>query len=161
MSKISVMENFLSNDEFAQVKNVFLNNSFPWYFNSQVVSMNENDTDNFQFTHIFYGEELTPFRRLLEKLNSLSLLRIKANLLTKTHKHIEHGMHVDVDDPKVTTAVFYINTNNGYTLFENGQKVYSKENTLVTFPSQLLHSGATCTDQKVRIVLNLNYIERT
>lgn len=156
---MNIISNALSDEDFLQVRNVFFDESFPWYYNDNVVDM--NDVDNFQFTHTFYGQELIPLKPLLEKLNSLSLIRIKANLLTRTHKHIEHGMHVDVHDPKITTAVYYLNTNNGYTVFENGQKVYSKENTLVTFPSQMKHSGASCTDEKVRIVLNINYIERT
>lgn len=161
MNKISVVKNFLSNEDFSQIKSIFFSESFPWFYNSQVVDVNENESNNFQFTHTFYGDELIPLKPILEKLNSISLIRIKANLLTKTHKHIEHGMHIDVYDPKITTAVFYINTNNGYTIFENGEKVFSKENTLVTFPSQIKHSGSSCTDEKVRIVLNMNYIERT
>ncbi|BCV01206.1 MAG: hypothetical protein CM15mV41_0170 [Caudoviricetes sp.] len=36
--------------------------------------------------------------------------------------------------------------------------IYSQENTLVVFPSQIKHVGHACTDAANRIVLNLNYI---
>ena len=37
-----------------------------------------------------------------------------------------------------TTSILYMNTNNGYTIFENGDKVESVENRLVTFPNNLV-----------------------
>ena len=57
------------------------------------------------------------------------------------------------------TAVFYVNTNNGYTIFESGEKVSSVENRMVIFDSNILHTGTTCTDERVRCVLNFNYYE--
>ena len=73
---------------------------------------------------------------------------------------IRHGFHVDVPtDYDSKTAILYLNTNNGYTEFENGQRVESVANRLVVFDSALKHTGTTCTDQKRRIVLNLNYID--
>ena len=55
------------------------------------------------------------------------------------------------------TSVYYLNTNNGYTLFEDG-KVDSVENRMVTFNLNTKHSGTTATDTKRRVVLNFNYI---
>ena len=60
--------------------------------------------------------------------------------------------------PGSLTAIFYINTNNGYTYFEDGQKIESIENRMVMFPSNIPHAGATCTDEDRRVVLNLNYL---
>jgi Rps23 Pro-64 3,4-dihydroxylase Tpa1-like proline 4-hydroxylase len=57
-----------------------------------------------------------------------------------------------------TTAIFYLNNNNGYTIFEDGSKVDSVENRLVVFNSNVMHSGVSQTDSKVRCVINLNYI---
>ena len=56
------------------------------------------------------------------------------------------------------TAIFYINTNNGYTLFKDGTKVDSVQNTMLIFDGSLDHCGVSCTDQKRRIVLNINYV---
>ena len=66
-------------------------------------------------------------------------------------------MHVDFDNFLGKTAIFYVNSNNGYTVFENGLKVDSQENRLVVFNSDLLHAGTTCTDQKIRCVINFNF----
>ena len=61
------------------------------------------------------------------------------------------------------TAILYLNTNNGYTKFQqNGlQDVHSVANRLVTFYGGLKHAGASCTDENTRIVLNINYIPTT
>ena len=60
--------------------------------------------------------------------------------------------------PGSLTAIYYVNTNNGYTYFEDGQKVESVENRLVIMPSNLPHAGATCTDELRRVVINFNYL---
>ena len=53
--------------------------------------------------------------------------------------------------------IFYLNTNNGYTEFENGEIVKCEENTLVTFDSQIKHRAVSQTDTKQRVVVNINY----
>ena len=50
-----------------------------------------------------------------------------------------------------------MNTCNGYTHFEDGSKVHSVANRLAIFPSTMFHSGSTCTDKDMRVVINFNY----
>ena len=57
------------------------------------------------------------------------------------------------------TSIFYLNTNNGYTYFEDGSKVKSIANRFVIFPCYMSHGGASCTDNDNRVVLNINYIK--
>ena len=57
-----------------------------------------------------------------------------------------------------TTAIFYVNSNNGYTEFENGAIVESEENRMVVFPAEMKHRGTSCTDKKIRVVINFNYL---
>ena len=57
----------------------------------------------------------------------------------------------------VTTSILYMNTNNGWTEIQGGGKIDCVENRAVTFNSNLMHSGYTCTDQKRKIVINFNY----
>ena len=52
-----------------------------------------------------------------------------------------------------------MNTNNGYTKFEDGTTVKSEANRMVTFPASMRHLGTTCTDQKIRVVINFNYLK--
>ena len=44
-----------------------------------------------------------------------------------------HVDHILKNNEKFKTGVFYCNTNNGSTLFQNGKRIYSKENRIVIF----------------------------
>ena len=88
-------------------------------------------------------------------LHSKKLLRIKANLRPRTLFHRSGGYHIDTEN--VTTAILYLNTNNGWTRFKKGGKVKSVANRLVKFESNLEHTGYTCTNKKRRVVINFNY----
>lgn len=173
---IKQIENLLDPRTSDEIKNIFLGSSFPWYLDNKGV--NYVGDNYFQFFHYFYINsystnsakpnsfegQTSPYIELvypiLKELNVLSLVSVKANLLTKTEKIVEHGMHSDFDDDKITTAVFYVNNNNGYTIFEDGNKVQSKENSVCIFPAPKLHSGSTCSDKNVRVVININYISQ-
>ena len=60
---------------------------------------------------------------------------------------------------KCKTAIYYLNTNNGGTQFEDGPFVQSKANTLVRFPTSYSHAGVWCTNAKLRFAVNMNYEE--
>ena len=81
-------------------------------------------------------------------------------MYTNTDKIIEHSPHRDMTYSH-TAALLYMNTNNGYTRFENDEggwdKVESIANRLVIHNGSHLHGSTTCTDQKKRIVLAINY----
>ena len=86
------------------------------------------------------------------------LLRIKANLLTRTNNIVINKFHKDFNNKnKLTTAIYYINTCNGYTLFKDGTKIKSVSNRFVSFDSNLEHTGTSCTDENIRVVINFNY----
>ncbi len=165
-SEILIYDNYLPEEYFNYLQGMLLHKdpNFSWYYNDTVVE--ENDKE-FQFVHVFYKNHMpnSPYFNELslaiQSLNPLSLIRIKANLLPRTPEHIEHGMHVDIigsDCSHLKTAILYMNTNNGYTLFEDGTKVNSVANRMAIFPTQMHHTGATCTDEKVRVVINFNYL---
>ena len=97
---------------------------------------------------------------IIEKLKSKILIRVKANLLTQTPDIIENKLHIDRSPyERQSTSILYMNTNNGYTKFEDGKIVKSKANRMVTFPASMKHTGTTCTDQKIRVVINFNYLK--
>jgi len=119
---MKIINNFLKETEFNKIKLGITDQFFPWYLQDGVVTPKDNHT---QFCHTFYAPKLyvnSPYFNLivpiLEKLKIKSLIRIKANLICKNSKIIEHGYHTDFDYNN-TTAIFYINTNNGYTKFKN------------------------------------------
>ena len=166
-------KDYLDKKTFKKIYDHLSGPNFPWYFNTDVVRPTTRKekgefSDHYQFTHTFYwnGEwnslankwVLDPF---IDRLKPMSIIRIKANLQPKYTKTIEHGFHNDFvsDNAKITTAIFYVNSNNGYTLFENGKKVKSIANSMCSFDSREKHTGTTCTDEKCRIVINFNYIK--
>ena len=55
------------------------------------------------------------------------------------------------------TGILYLNTNDGYTEFEDGKIVNSVANRFVEFPSNILHRGVSQTDTEWRSVINFNY----
>jgi hypothetical protein len=157
---MKVIPNFLDQKIFNDIKINILNTSFPWYFSP--TTGHDNDYSDFLFSHYLYKEDkqcspffnyiLTP---LISRLNFNYLLRAKINLYTKKHKEIKTEFHVDSYE-KHTVALFSINTNNGYTLFKNGEKVPSVENQMLIFDGSLLHSSVSQTDESVRININMD-----
>ena len=164
---MKITNNFLPPQSFLMVKALLNSNELPWYFNDHIVLPKKDPVNHTQFTHTFYVNDKPHsnfFRNLsplLDVIKPSILIRIKANLLPMTSSIIKHTMHTDFlsDNAKVTTGIFYINTNNGKTIFETGEEVKSEENKYVEFDSRKLHTGTSCTDQKRRIVINLNYIK--
>ena len=169
---VEVIDNFLDNDSFSKVQQFFCNDLIDWHYNTTVVSDTENDSiDNFQFINIFYRyglpssnhyKEIIP---LLSQLKARVLFSVKSNLNVRTPEIVERELHIDdqfLDANKQSISfkvgIYYLNDNDGYTYFEGGKKVQSVANRMVIFPSNVLHAGTTCTDQKTRIVLNFNYL---
>jgi hypothetical protein len=157
---VKIINNCLKKEEFIHIQDLMTNNFFPWYITWGVASNGKHD---YQFTHTFYydSEVKSPYfnllNNILEILKPSSLIRIKANLLTKTDKIIEHGYHIDTKIKNSKTGIFYINTNNGYTKFKNKKLIKSEENKLIFFDSSKEHTGTTCTDELFRIVINFVY----
>lgn len=168
-----VYDNFLDPGTFDDIQKSILGPHFPWYYNNQIVRPGQGlenplqEIYNFQFTHTFYknykpnSEHFALMQPILNKINPYALLRIKANMGPATPERIVSGMHVDYpsEAPNLKTAVFYLNDNNGGTLFENGKEIASYANRLVVFDNNLLHSGVSCTDTKFRSLINFCYFE--
>ena len=162
---MKVIDNFLSAEDHEVIKTEMMNANFPWYYAysvlpSDMISCKEKY--NYQFGHSFYSNygfctnHTNIIVPILEKINPISIVRIKGILLPRTEKNIEHGYHIDnPNDMKV--AIYYVNTNNGYTKFSDGTKIDSIANRIVLFNSSEYHTGSTCTDEKIRVAINFNY----
>jgi len=171
--KVHIIDDFLPEEEFKQVSNFITGEVIPWYYGpvikdniEDVSSIDCSSDDNYQFSHLFYiDDQPAPFiERIHPLINSIleigcrSLVRVKANLTLKTNQIVEHGFHVDYDDfDGGKTAIYYVNTNNGYTKFESGDTVDSLENRLVIFDGTTMHTGTTCTDKNARYVINFDF----
>ena len=154
---MKIIDNFLSEAEFKTLRDYISSTSFPWYF-----GLVTNDSKIAQFVHSFYTNDIpnptySNVEFLRGKLNMASLVRIKVNLNPRTETLKVHKDAFHIDYPDITTAVFYLNTCDGYTLFEDGPRVNSVENRIVIFDSNMRHTGTSCTDQSGRLVMNINY----
>ena len=162
---IKIIDNFLSAEQHSAIKAAMLGANFPWFYSpTKVKTVDPENLYNYQFTHMVY-DNYVPMSELwgdldpiIRPLNAQAWLRTKANLTPRTEAPYEYGMHVDIDDFHGITAVYYVNTNNGLTRFQTGEEIASVANRLVLFDSSLPHSGVSCTDEKVRCVINFNYL---
>ena len=159
MSQIEIIDNYLPDNVFNTVQEELLSHKFPWYFNDHIV---QHTPTNYQFLHVF--KPPSPFidiiAPLLNKIKPKRIIRCKMNLRPITDEPSQSPYHQDQSkNPNHKIAIYYINTNNGYTIFEhNKQKVESIANRLVMFHGSLVHAGCSTTNQKRRVVLNLNYL---
>ena len=170
---MKIIDDFLDAETFQQLKSIITSPIFNWSH----IPMTDNiveKSDKFsgQFVHLAYSEcvpKTAFFNNLLHILDCLSVIalyRIKLNLQPRTDKIVEGLFHTDMCQEDInietmktwTTSIFYINSNNGYTEFESGEKVESIENRMILFPSNTLHRGTTCTDEQTRIVINFNFL---
>lgn len=165
---IKVFDNFLDKNSFKLIKNIMHSNEFPYYINN-VLPDKEYNIDiknNLQFTHSFIhngtisSNFISVINPIIDKIGNDGFIRVKANINPKTDYIIEHGYHYDIDikEKNVYSAVYYLNTNNGYTKFKNNEIVNSVENRIVFFNNQS-HTGSTCTDERFRSVINFVYLE--
>ena len=168
--EVKIIDDFLDQSTFKNIHNEIMGDAFPWYFNDSIDFIS-GEGERFQFVHAFYIDVSEGYQMvhsasfqsvvpIIEKLKSKILIRVKANLLTQTSNIIENKFHIDRSPyERQCTSILYMNTNNGYTKFEDGTIVNSKANRVVTFPSGMNHLGTTCTDQKIRVVINFNYLK--
>ena len=184
--QVKIYDNCLPLDVFAKMNKVLLGPEFPWFYNDKIIEDNDQikppidgyDTDDiYQFTHAFLQEVaqggvaswshtteiIIP---ILNIINARAWTRVKGNLGHKESKHLVGGWHYDLTEGENKpgnpytdsfTAQLYMNTNNGYTLMETGDRIESVENRLLLHPCNILHTGITQTDTKVRVVLNFNF----
>ena len=161
---ISVQENYLPKSLFNPIYDWFNSKQPNWKFQPFNTG---RLLDNYQFNISFYRHDIPVHEHyhivkpLIDFINPHQLLRVKANLHPITESHQQSGFHTDFTYPRLTTAIFYINTNNGGTIFEYDQHIQpSVANTLVSFPAHINHASITTTTQKCRIVININYYTR-
>ena len=172
-NEIQIFDDYLKKEDLNNLKELMLSDegNFQWYFSPCKVT----DGDGIpQFCHVFYenctinSDRFDFIEPLVKKINPVAIVRIKSNITMKTSSILTSPLHCDIlpeiyeSRDNVTldnqrTGVFYLNTNNGYTFFDGGERVSSVENRLVVFPSSKRHAGTTNTDTDFRCVINLNW----
>lgn len=163
---MKIIDDFLPEEDFAKLQEIILGDDFAWFYNKTIAYDSDDETVPYQFTHSVFDDKvgvqsgaIELFKDLFVKIGIDTLIKAKLNLGPRVTQPEEGGWHTDYPKyMKHKTAVFFLNTNNGYTKFEDGTVVESVANRFAEFDSDQPHTGVSQTDTQVRVVLNLNYI---
>ena len=154
-----IVDNFLHKELYQRLYDVMMSADFAWFHNSSVAQ--DYSKDGIYFTHSFYNNytitsnHFNLVKPIIDVIKPKALIRVKGNLYTKTHQIYEHDAHTDYRYNH-KGFLFYINTNNGFTKISN-KKVMSVANRGVYFDSSKPHNSSTCSDESVRVNININY----
>ena len=170
-----VKDDFLSPEEFEKTRKIIMGSDLPWNYSYNVAAATPEE--EMYFMHMFYmgltdkpaydddGNMVPPEKSpyygaiepIIEKIPHQILLKIKANLYVKTENRVHHPSHVDTVFPS-KAAIFYLNTNDGFTVLEDGTEIASVANRILIFDPTEPHHSTTCTDNKRRVNININYL---
>ena len=166
-----IIDNFLSEKSYKKIKETVNSGYFPWYLQEKINNFQKDNVFNYYLSHTFFENDkinsgfFDLYEELLFKIKFKNLLRIKANLYPRTETIIEHEKHLDYEEKEfsitenVITSLYYINTNDGFTNLNDIIKVSSISNRFLKFDNNILHNSSTCTNQKYRLTVVINYIE--
>ena len=167
-----VIDDFLSESDMDNFYENFTYGGFPW---TLITKVNENAEENdFQFAHKYIdnGEEvyataieaLRPIFRELYHAKYMSkdteVYRAKTNLFIKTDTGRGLGFHHDITNlgDNYKTIIYYVNSNNGGTRFEDNTFIGSVRNRALLFTGKIAHETVTQTDTNFRFNININYV---
>lgn len=165
---MKVQDNFLNDEHLNELDSIINNPQFAWFLQDEQI---QGADDGIWFSHRIYDTN-TPLSSFYNPVSEIfkdyfryiSLCRITVNCLPRQDPPSISAFHTDfdllgkVDEEKITTAIFYLNTNNGATEIENESKVDCVSNRLLMFPATTFHRAIGQTDINKRIVLNFNFV---
>ena len=167
---MKIIDDFLWKDDHKFFVDLFEHKDFPWFICKKVAAQEvpEEYERQWYMTHMFYDNTICSdyYGSIEEKIlrhkdfpTVFAMLRIKGNMYPGAEKLSEHAPHSDTNFTHMG-AIYYINTNNGYTLIE-GQKVESIANRMVIFDPSIPHNSTDCTDEPYRMNINFNFFGAT
>jgi hypothetical protein len=157
-----IIDNFLEKEKFKELQEIVMNSNFPWFFQKTVNDNHKKEDNTCYFTHAAFkkNEKSHICNYILDlfdnKIKAKSYIRIKFNCYPKTNILEIHEPHIDYPY-KHKGAIFYINSNDGFTILEKNIKVNSIENRMLFFEANKFHSSTSCTNVKARFNINFNY----
>lgn len=169
-----IIKNILPNILQKEIYDLITGSYFPWFWNENSTSSENNNENTFQFIHIFYMDNeilsdkynlVLPILWFFEKETNIkikSIKRIKANLNTRylmNEKDKKDAIHKDWEEDNYLSLIYYVNDSDGETLIYNKNdniehKIIPKSNSLVYFKSNINHAGIFPVINKKRIIIN-------
>ena len=167
-----IIDNFLTDHEFNHVlENMYTDEL---YWDESVKVIGDDSEDNFQYVHTIYdfyvprSPVFSEIEFIIRKLRAISIYKIKMNKEPLCSERYYSDFHYDfncsfgthekpVGHKNMKTGILYLNTNDGYTEFENGKIAKSVANRFIEFPTNTFHRGVSQTSTDFRYVVNFNY----
>ena len=167
------IDNFLPQDTFHSMQSLLLNGDekqvMPWFYRFAIADY--DDTEGFVFGNDIFNRGDIPDMSLyqeigvpvISRLPMNYLIRIKVNCHTRqtlrgSENYPKCRFHTDTIRTKQTVGILSINNCNGYTEFEDGTILESKENSIVIFDGAIKHRIVGQTDENIRVNININYV---
>ncbi len=182
LDKITIIDNFLDIDSAENLEKHILGHNFKWTCGASIVADNYSaevlidPLYDVQLVNLIYtkhfenpksGREvegdykiILPFMKKLN-ITTKQLTRVKINATLCKESIMRSGWHTDVPQNELEqgmTAIYYINTNNGKTLFKTGEEIESIKNRIVIFPNNFPHTPQYHTNTPMRGVINFNWL---
>ena len=185
-SEYKIIDNALNTNDFDILNDFILGDKISWYFQQAVAYSSDTlklykDEENlrlvdkpltegqknwnFYWTHTIFAKSMlmsspdfwNAIQPILGILKPKSLIRAKVNFYPRTDDIVYHKKHTDLPFEH-TGALFYLNTNDGLTVLEDGTKIESIENRILLFDASRPHHSTTTSDQTRRMNINFNYL---
>lgn len=169
-----IIDNYLSKKDFEHIKNILFpqnlksENNFTWNYQKGIVrnpDINPTGYEKYDWMYtrllqssdneLKFDKHYSIAKSILQKLNPKKILIVRCNLLVPTHYHVHHEFHVDRNSHH-KVALYYVTTNNGFTILKNQSKINCIENRILLFDGNIDHCSVTSTDFP-RCVFNINY----
>ena len=162
-----IVDNFLPDIEASIIEEYWTGPNAAWNFRSDLTFYNPDNSEQ-DNDHCFYGVMLWKMPHgknnnqfdtvlpIIKKLGCKALIKIQANSYPRTNTLVKHGLHIDFPFHN-RSCVYYVNTNNGYTILKDGTKIESIRNRALFFDGSEEHCSTNCTDKKIRVTLNFNH----
>lgn len=155
-NQYQIIDNLLEKEDFESLCSTILDKNFLWSINNS----QESDTLFLELLHYTNHQPLSEFYNevvpIMRKVQMLGLVEVKSNLYfgnTYTQSFKKEKQY----DFSVGTAIYYINSNDGYTMLEDGSKIESKENRILLFENSNWYYETNCTDNSCRVNITFNY----
>jgi len=170
-----ILDNYLSQEDLEYIKNTLFpqdltsKDNFQWNYHKGIVRDPDLGPTGYEEYDWMYNRSLYSsgnglkfdkhygiIKPILAKLNPKKVFDIRVNLLVPTPHHIYHEFHTDRSVPH-KVALFYVTTNNGFTILKDQPKINCLENRMLLFDGSIEHHSVTSTDFP-RCVFNINYL---
>ena len=169
--KIDIIDDFLSEYHADHYVKIFDGTKvgtgiFPWFFCN---NLNDNGSaGHYYFNHslimnyeVESYEWLPIFEPLVNRIGISfdNVWRLKVNLYPWTQRRFNHHSHTDYEpNSGLATALYFVNDNDGVTIFNRKKTIKSKENRIILFDGSTKHHSTTPTDTNYRCTINIDYI---